>query len=99
MAPWAPLAYLGCGLAFGAVLLCFAEGASRVPTSGGVAGFIDAAFGPYWGFLTGFALAGCAAMLWVGAQSTPTEAAAIAALIAVASLIYRLRRQKALASA
>lgn len=51
--PWAPLAYLGCGLAVGAVLLCFAEGASRVPTSGGVAGFIDAAFGPYWGFLTG----------------------------------------------
>lgn len=51
--PWAPLAYLACGLAVGAVLLCFAEGASRVPTSGGVAGFIGAAFGPYWGFLTG----------------------------------------------
>lgn len=51
--PWAPLAYLACGLAVGAVLLCFAEGASRVPTSGGVAGFIGAAFGPYWGFLAG----------------------------------------------
>jgi amino acid transporter len=51
--PWAPLAYLACGMAVGAVLLCFAEGASRVPTSGGVAGFIGAAFGPYWGFLTG----------------------------------------------
>ena len=50
---WAPLAYLACGMAVGAVLLCFAEGASRVPTSGGVAGFIGAAFGPYWGFLTG----------------------------------------------
>ena len=45
--PWAPLAYLACGMAVGAVLLCFAEAASRVPTSGGVAGFIGAAFGPY----------------------------------------------------
>lgn len=45
--------YLACGMAVGAVLLCFAEAASRVPTSGGVAGFIGAAFGPYWGFLTG----------------------------------------------
>ncbi len=51
--PWAPLAYLACGMAVGAVMLCFAEAASRVPTSGGVAGFIGAAFGPYWGFLTG----------------------------------------------
>jgi basic amino acid/polyamine antiporter, APA family len=50
---WAPLAYLACGLAVGAVMLCFAEAASRVPTSGGVAGFIGAAFGPYWGFLIG----------------------------------------------
>jgi amino acid transporter len=49
--------------------------------------------------LTGFAIVGCAAMLWVGAQSTPAEAAAIAALIAVASVIYRFRRQNALASA
>ena len=51
--PLAPLAILGCGLAVGAVLLCFAEGVSRVPTSGGVAGFVGAAFGPYWAFLTG----------------------------------------------
>lgn len=51
--PWAPVAYLACGLAVGAVLLCFAEGVSRVPTSAGVAGFVGAAFGPYWGFLIG----------------------------------------------
>lgn len=51
--PLAPLAYVACGLAVGAVLLCFAEGVSRVPTSGGVAGFVGAAFGPYWAFLTG----------------------------------------------
>jgi amino acid transporter len=51
--PFAPLAYLVCGLAVGAVLLCFAEGVSRVPTSAGVGGFVGAAFGPYWGFVTG----------------------------------------------
>ncbi|GGE12085.1 amino acid transporter [Polymorphobacter glacialis] len=50
---YAPLAYVACGLAVGAVMLCFAEGASRVPTSGGVSGFVGIAFGPYWGFLTG----------------------------------------------
>ena len=50
---WAPLAYLGCAFAVGAVMICFAEATSRVPTSGGVSGFVAAAFGPYWGFLTG----------------------------------------------
>ena len=50
---FAPLAYLGCALAVAAVMLCFAEATSRVPTAGGVSGFVDAAFGPYWGFLTG----------------------------------------------
>ena len=50
---WAPLAYLGCALAVGSVLLCFAESASRVPAAGGPQAFVEAAFGPYWGFLTG----------------------------------------------
>jgi hypothetical protein len=34
---YAPLAFLGCGLAIGAVAICFAEGGSRIPTSGGYA--------------------------------------------------------------
>lgn len=51
--PWAWLAYLGCGAAVGAILICFAEASARVPTSGGVSGFADAALGPYWGFVTG----------------------------------------------
>ena len=50
---YAPLAYIACALAVGAVTLCLTEAASRVPTSGGVAGFVAAAFGPYWGFLAG----------------------------------------------
>jgi amino acid transporter len=49
---WAWLAYVGCGAAVAAVLICFAEASARVPTSGGVGGFVDAAFGPFWGFLT-----------------------------------------------
>jgi APA family basic amino acid/polyamine antiporter len=50
---FAPLAYLACALAMGAVMVAFAEAVSRVPTAGGVAGFVDAAFGTYWGFLVG----------------------------------------------
>lgn len=50
---YAPLAYVACAMAMGAVTLCFAEGVSRVPTSAGVGGFVDAAFGPYWAFLVG----------------------------------------------
>jgi amino acid transporter len=48
---WAPLAYVGCALAVGLVMLCFAEGCSRVPTAGGPAGFVAAAFGPFAGFV------------------------------------------------
>ena len=50
---FAPLAYLACALAVGSVLMCFAEACSRVPVAGGPQGFVEAAFGPYWGFLTG----------------------------------------------
>lgn len=48
---YAPLAYVACAVAMSAVMLVFAEGSSRVPTTGGCAGFVGAAFGPYWGFL------------------------------------------------
>jgi APA family basic amino acid/polyamine antiporter len=57
--PFAPLAFLGCGLAVGAVAICFAEGGSRIPTSGGVYGVIEAAFGPLTGYVAG-------TLLWVG---------------------------------
>jgi basic amino acid/polyamine antiporter, APA family len=51
--PYAPLAFLACGLVIGAVAVCFAEGGSRMPTSGGVYGYIEAAFGPCIGFIAG----------------------------------------------
>jgi APA family basic amino acid/polyamine antiporter len=56
--PYAPLAFLACGFGVGAVAICFAEGGSRVPTSGGVYGVIEAAFGPLLGYVSG-------TLLWV----------------------------------
>ena len=57
---WAPLVFLFCGIAVGATAICFAEGGSRVPTSGGVYGYIETALGPFAGYLGG-------TLLWVGA--------------------------------
>jgi amino acid transporter len=50
---YAPLAFLACGAAIGAVAVCFAEAGSRVPTSGGPYGCIEAAFGPFAAYVTG----------------------------------------------
>ncbi len=49
----APLAYLACALAMGMVVTCFAEAGSRMPTSGGVYGYVADAFGELAGFLCG----------------------------------------------
>jgi amino acid transporter len=49
----APYAYLACLVAMGAIVLCFAEAGSRVPTSGGPYGYVEAAFGPMPGFIAG----------------------------------------------
>jgi basic amino acid/polyamine antiporter, APA family len=57
--PFAPLAFLACGIAIGAVAICFAEGCSRVPTSGGVYGVIEAAFGPLASYVCGILLCVC----------------------------------------
>jgi APA family basic amino acid/polyamine antiporter len=54
---WAPLAILGCALAVGAVGICCAEACSRIPTSGGIYGCVEAAYGPLPGFVCGVVLA------------------------------------------
>ena len=57
--PYAIFAYIACALAVGAVAACCAEAGSRVPSSGGIYGYVDAAFGPLAGFVAG-------AFLWIG---------------------------------
>jgi len=49
----APYAYLACLIAMAAIVLCFSEAGSRVPTSGGPYGYVEAAFGPLFGFVAG----------------------------------------------
>jgi basic amino acid/polyamine antiporter, APA family len=49
----AAIAYLVCALAMCLVLLCYAESGSRVSRSGGSYAYVEAAFGPYAGFLVG----------------------------------------------
>lgn len=52
---WSPLVYAGCALLIGAVMLCFAELASRFSGTGGPVRYTTAAFGPLAGFETGWA--------------------------------------------
>ncbi len=56
---YTPLAFLACALGIGAVGICCAEGGSRMPTSGGMYGYIEAALGPLTGYLAG-------TLLWFG---------------------------------
>ena len=55
----APAAYLLCALAMGLIVLCFAEAGSRVSMTGGPYAYVEVAFGPFVGFLSG-------ALLWAG---------------------------------
>ena len=55
----APLAYVVCAVATALVALCFAEAGSRVPKSGGPYAYVEAALGPYIGYL-------CGVLLWLG---------------------------------
>jgi APA family basic amino acid/polyamine antiporter len=50
---YAPLALLVCALAVSSVAICFAEGGSRIASSGGSYGYVAAAFGPLAGFVAG----------------------------------------------
>lgn len=54
----APLAYLVCAVVMALIVLCFAEAGSRVDLTGGPYAYVEVAFGPFVGFLSGV-------MLWV----------------------------------
>lgn len=56
----APYAYIACLVAMGAVVLCFSEAGSRISTSGGPYGYVEAAFGKMLGFVAGV-------LLWLSA--------------------------------
>jgi len=75
MGAWGPLAYVAAALIMGAIMLCFAEAAARVPTSGGVYGFAAAAFGDFCGWLVG-ALNWASGALSNGAMAAAAVAAA-----------------------
>jgi len=57
--PAAPLAYLACTVVMGLIVLCFADAGSRVSMTGGPYAYVETAFGPFVGFVSGV-------LLWVG---------------------------------
>ncbi len=107
----APLAFLLCAAAMSAVVLCFAEAGSRLPTSGGVYGTVTAALGPMAGFVCGMltwmasvlacggiagALAGTVGTVVPALASGPGRAAVILSSIgAIAAINLRGVRQAA----
>ncbi|MGH7712365.1 MAG: APC family permease, partial [Gemmatimonadaceae bacterium] len=52
----APIAYVACAVAMGLIALCIADAGSRVSLTGGPYAYIEVAFGPYVGFLSGVLL-------------------------------------------
>jgi APA family basic amino acid/polyamine antiporter len=67
----APLAYIACAVAMVFIVICFAEAGSRVSITGGIYAYVEVAFGPLVGLLTGV-------LLW--AALTATFAAVISFL-------------------
>jgi len=59
MGPSAPVAFIAGALAIIPITLCFAAAGSRVSTTGGPYTYAAAAFGNFWGFVTG-------ALMWIG---------------------------------
>jgi APA family basic amino acid/polyamine antiporter len=59
LGPAAPVAYVVCAIAMGLIVLCFAEAGSRVALTGGLYAYVEVAFGPLVGFVSGL-------MLWAG---------------------------------
>jgi APA family basic amino acid/polyamine antiporter len=81
---WAPLAFVICAIAIGSVAICFAEGGSRIPTSGGPYGYIEAAFGPLVGYTAG-------TVLWFSDALACGGVAAALASVAVSALPPAIR--------
>jgi basic amino acid/polyamine antiporter, APA family len=101
----APLAYLVCTVIMLLVVASIAEAGSRVSATGGPYAYIEAAFGPFIGLLSGVflvvsALSGVAvvstlfagsALALVNVPSTSTTQAAIVIAVALAAVIFNIR--------
>ena len=87
LGPSAVFAYLACGIAMGLVLLCFAEAGSRVFESGGACAYVEAAFGPFSGFLV-------STLLWFG-WSVISDAAVATALASTVGSFFPVMTQTA----
>jgi amino acid transporter len=67
--------YLFCGIMLAAIMVCYAEIGSRITTSGGSYAYIEAAFGPFAGFIAnwlytlGWGILGSAAVMNILADS------------------------------
>jgi amino acid transporter len=94
----APFAYLLCAVAMGLIVLCLAEAGSRVSMTGGPYAYVEVAFGPFVGFLTGvmlwmlltFAMAAVANVLTASLGALVPALASRAASAAVLVVIYTL---------
>ncbi|HKG95700.1 MAG TPA: APC family permease, partial [Gemmatimonadaceae bacterium] len=82
----APLAYLVCAGVMALIVVCFAEAGSRVSLTGGPYAYVEVAFGPFAGFMTGV-------LLWLGG----TAAVAAVSTVFVRSVVDLLPRSADLA--
>jgi len=87
--PRAPLAFVVCAVAMGAVVLCAADSGRRVPTSGGIYGTVDAAFGPRAAFVVGFVGIWLSSVLSCGGIAAAFAAVVGAAVPALAGGVPR----------
>jgi APA family basic amino acid/polyamine antiporter len=83
LGPAAPLAYLVCAVAMGLIVLGFAEAGSRVALTGGPYAYVEIAFGPFAGFLSGV-------LLWI-IGSMAVAAVAVVFATNVAQLVPALQ--------
>ena len=101
----APLAYLVCTIIMLLIVASFAEAGSRVSSTGGPYAYIEAAFGPFLGLLSGVflvvsALSGVAvvstlfagsALALINVPSTSAMRAAIVIAVSSAAVIFNIR--------
>lgn len=92
LGPSALWAYVVCALAMGLVVLCFADAGSRVALTGGPYAYVETAFGPLVGFLSGVLLwvagtFGLAAVSTVLADSVATLVPALGSSTAKAGVL------------